>query len=49
MKLIENKNQCKIDFDFREMFYYWTILLMIGYTLRAIIALKNGETIISLL
>ena len=33
--------------DLREMLYYWIICLMIGYTLRGIIALINNESIIN--
>ena len=42
--LLGNKENGIIDL--REMLYYWTICLMIGYTLRGIIALiNNGFTI----
>ena len=44
--LIGNKENGIINL--REMFYYWTICLMITYTLRAIIGLINHSEIISI-
>ena len=48
-KLIEGKKSSEKGFDFREMFYYWTLMLIIGYTVRAIMALSNGQEFINLL
>lgn len=45
--LIGNKKDGIIDF--RESLYYWILFLIILYTLRAIIALSNGEEYIYLL
>jgi hypothetical protein len=45
--LLGNKEEGIIDL--REMLYYWTICIMIGYTLRGIIALINNESVISLI
>ena len=42
----DNKNGV---INFREMFYYWTICLMITYTLRAIIGLITHNEIISII
>ncbi len=43
--LLGNKEEGIINL--REMLYYWTICLMVGYTLRGIIALINNESIIN--
>ena len=48
-KLIEGKKSPEKGFNFREMFYYWTIMLIIGYTVRAIIALSNSQEFINIL
>lgn len=43
--LIGNKKNGIINL--REILYYWILFLMIGYTLRGIIALINNESIIN--
>ena len=45
--LLGNKEEGIINL--REMLYYWIICIMIGYTLRGIIALINNESVISLI
>ena len=34
--------------DLREVLYYWIMCLIIGYTLRGVIALSNNEQFINL-